>query len=526
MSAHPKHRLAALALAASVLVGLSTPAAAAPAALPDPPGSALDWIEGELADDGGNLRSSFDGGPPAGIQSFDDWGLTIDAILALAADGRGDESAASTAAGLVEANVASYVTGGEFGPDDRYAGALAKTLLMAQIQGDDGRDFNGFDLPAELLARLRADGPDAGRFSDKSFGDFSNGFSQALALLALDRTPGGAPASAVEFLLAQQCPGGSFRGDYTTPGGCTADTAATVDATGFALQALVAVEPTCATRQAVADAVDSLISGQNAGGSFGGESGSNANSTGLAAVALRSLGETGAADEAAGFIAGLQLQDGDDLGAIALNQAGLTAAADGVEVLERDGFRRATTQGVLAFGLPTYGEIGAEAVDPAALAPCGDSAPEDPGPVVPPAPSSATATLSATSVRAGDDLTVTGTGFIPGEAVSVTLYSTPVEIGSVTADAAGQMSFTFTVPSDIEPGDHRVELVGQRSGARASATFVVLGVESARTLPATGRTTGAQAGAGAALVMLGAALVALARRQVVAVAPQHLELPC
>ena len=103
-------------------------------------------------------------------------------------------------------------------------------------------------------------GGEAGRFrttrpANAFGGDFSNGFGQALAILALARTSSGVPASAVDFLLDQQCPGGGFRGDYTTPGGCTADASATVDATGFALQALVTVEPTCAVDGRCTDGV-------------------------------------------------------------------------------------------------------------------------------------------------------------------------------------------------------------------------------------------------------------------------------
>ena len=152
---------------------------------------------------------------------------------------------------------------------------------------------------------------------------------------------------------------------------------------------------------------------------------------------------------------------------MALNAAGLASAGDGIQILERDGFRRASTQGVLAFGLPTYGEIGADAVDPADFEPC-----------APPAePDKPTATLSASTVAPGGTLTVSGTGFTPGEPVVATLHSTPIELGTVTADADGVATLTFTVPADLEPGDHRVELVGQRSGVVVSVAFEVLGVD-------------------------------------------------
>ena len=500
----PLRSLAAVAILPILL--LVSPAAGASNAPAGDPATALTWIEGELAADGGSLTTAYDDGS-GGVATFPDWGLTIDAVLALAAGGRGTDAAAAVAVERLEANVSDYVTGGVFGPDDRYAGALAKTLLVAEVLGLDASDFGGVDLPAELQARLQTGGTDAGRFSDLSaYGDFSNGFGQALAVLSLARTADGAPTEAVDFLLAQQCPGGEFRGDYTTSGGCADDAEASVDATGFALQALTAVPPTCATRQAVTDAVAALEADQDANGAFGSVSGRNANSTGLAAVALRSLGASDAAAAAAGFVAGLQLAAGDDAGAVALNDAGLAAAADGIQVLERDGFRRATTQGVLAFGLPSYSEIGTDAVDPAAFQPC------DEAPVAPPSGS-----LSASTVAPGDTLTVTAAGYEALESVTATLHSAPIALGSTPADALGSLSFTFTVPADIEPGSHSVELTGVSSARVLSLAFEVVmpavPASAPPTLPRTGGATAVEAAAGVGLVSLGWTLLAAARRR-------------
>ena len=47
------------------------------------------------------------------------------------------------------------------------------------------------------------------------------------------------------------------------------------------------------------------------------------------------------------------------------------------------------------------------------------------------------ATASAASVIAGGSVTISGVGFAPGETVDVTLSSTPVALGSFTADDAG-----------------------------------------------------------------------------------------
>src|SRR5690606_13932313 len=81
---------------------------------------------------------------------------------------------------------------------------------------------------------------DAGRFSDLSaWGDYSNGFGQALAVLALSDTEQGIATAAIDFLVDQQCPSGGFRGDYSVTGGCTDDAHADTDYSAFALQALL-----------------------------------------------------------------------------------------------------------------------------------------------------------------------------------------------------------------------------------------------------------------------------------------------
>lgn len=518
---HTPHRrlgrrgaLVAAAALTVIFLGAMQPATASPVAPATSPGlaapaaAALDWLEGELANDGGYLTTSYEYG--GSVYSYDDWGLTIDAALALAAGGRGAGASASTALGQVADNITDYVTGASFGaPDDRYAAALGKATLAAAALGADPTAFGGRDLVAELRARMQTSGADAGRFSDLSdYGDYSNGIGQALAIMGLARTAGGVPAPAVEFLVDQQCPGGGFRGDYAVRGGCTDDADATVDATGFAIQALTAVELTCAVRDDIAKAAAWLVAGQGSDGGFGGGSDANTNSSGLAAQALRAIGSTTSADAAAGFITALQLTTGADSGAIARNQAGFDDAGDGVAILERDGFRRATGQAVLALDLPAYSEIGADPVDPAALAPC-----------VAPVPTStplASGTASASSVVLGGTTTVTGTGFTPGEQVTITLFSAPVLLATATADSSGRVIQTITIPSDLEVGDHRIELVGVTSGARVTIPIEVLAVLSAQSgrLPATGRGTSEEAAVAVGLLVVGCGLVLAARRRV------------
>jgi hypothetical protein len=74
---------------------------------------------------------------------------------------------------------------------------------------------------------------------------------------------------------------------------------------------------------------------------------------------------------------------------------------------------------------------------------------------------------------------VTVAGFQPGESVQVTLYSTPVDLGIHQADSNGVVSVTFTVPSGLELGNHRVELVGGTSGRVFSVPFRVVAPRSA-----------------------------------------------
>ena len=124
---------------------------------------------------------------------------------------------------------------------------------------------------------MATDGDEIGRFNDtdlQGFGNYANGLGQALAILALDRTAGGVPADAVDFLLDQQCPDGSFRlyyfgyvtsfdpfetvDDLT----CTDPADGDVDATALALSALLAVPSTPAVADAIDDAVVLLAGAQ------------------------------------------------------------------------------------------------------------------------------------------------------------------------------------------------------------------------------------------------------------------------
>ena len=80
------------------------------------------------------------------------------------------------------------------------------------------------------------------------------------------------------------------------------------------------------------------------------------------------------------------------------------------------------------------------------------------------------------TVHVGDEQTVTGMNFIPGEEVALTVYSDPLDGGTAIANADGTVTFTFTVPVDFALGEHTATLTGTISGA-ISGTFQVIAEE-------------------------------------------------
>ena len=336
----------------------SLPTAAQPAAA-DEPGStadALGWLDSEIDAAGGFLTAPASNEP--------DWGLTADVALARISTGDADsDRTRSIASSLLEA-LGSYSTWDDIGPEYpgvRLAGPLAKVLLVAASAGLDTSDVDGVDLANELAGLMQVTGEQAGRYSDRNeYGpDTSNGFGQAYAMLAASLL-GGAPPESIGFLLAQQCPSGGFRLVYDGNAGCETDDESDPDATALAIQVLLVLDRTDAVEAALGRATGQLISIQEADGSFAGAPPAdvpNANTTGLAAQALRAAGQQEAADRAGAWVAG-QLQLGisaqgtpaaGDIGGIAYDPARRSAALANGLGSSRDQWRRSTPQGLLAF---------------------------------------------------------------------------------------------------------------------------------------------------------------------------------
>lgn len=129
--------------------------------------------------------------------------------------------------------------------------------------------------------------------------------------------------------------------------------------------------------------------------------------------------------------------------------------------------------------------------------------------------------VSPASPIAGQPVTVSGSGFAPLAPVVVGVYSTPRMLGTVTADARGAFSVTFTMPADLTGAHHLVAAGMGPEGPRflvAAVAVRAIGVDvgadvgvGVAGLPVTGAEVGAQGLAGGMLLLGGILLLVLVR---------------
>ncbi|MDR0283542.1 MAG: hypothetical protein LBI33_01420 [Propionibacteriaceae bacterium] len=105
------------------------------------------------------------------------------------------------------------------------------------------------------------------------------------------------------------------------------------------------------------------------------------------------------------------------------------------------------------------------------------------------------ADIAKSSVVVGASQTSDGLGFLPGEQVVAWLHSTPANLGTLTADATGKVTVSFTAPSTT--GRHTVEFIGETSGT----VYVAFDVVAAPVIH-TGGTTLPQTNTTMALVLM------------------------
>ena len=340
-------RVGATLVASAVTVSLVMAGSTAQAA---PADRGTDWLADQL-DNGAIVNGG-----------FTDYGLSIDTAFALKAVG-GHRADVQDIRDAVELNIGDYIAGDSFGdPGSTYAGATAKSIVMAQATGADPRDFGGVDLVKRLNGVVHQSGPAKGRIVDVStFGDFANTLGQILAVRGLAEAGSGQAADVRQFLLQQQCHQGFFRLNFaklkSDHQGCRKSSPADPDATSYAVVELWKTSKGHpAFRAALKRAVAWLPDQQRKSGAFIGgitTATPNTNSTGLAGWALATSGHCSAAKKAASWVADLQVgpQSGGsplagERGAIAYDRKALKAGTqDGITDDTRGVWDRATSQG-------------------------------------------------------------------------------------------------------------------------------------------------------------------------------------
>lgn len=363
----PRRALATSATAALTLGALLlAPIAPAQAdATTDPAArAAAVWIAKDLQAHG-NVAPGFNGA---------DWGLTIDAIIALASAGVAKDIADEAVRQVAESGMGYIQYGG--------IGSRAKLALALQIGGLDPTAFQTPAGPVDLIAEIRGSIQPNGRFGAGSMA--ANHFGQSLAMLVLARTPQGVPAAASDYLLTLQCttPGHANEGGFSFAAGANTCKNVDGDATGMELSALLAAGYD-ADDLPVQKAVTWLQTRQFTDGSFAPQHATttgNGNSTGLAGQAARQVGTPAAvaiADRAAAFVTSTQVTCASPFvegaqdpgtgggfirswrGALAYSTASYNAAVTGgIKTFQVDQWRRNATQAILTLGNgPGFSEL-------------------------------------------------------------------------------------------------------------------------------------------------------------------------
>jgi hypothetical protein len=349
--------VASVALAGSGIALTTSPAQAAADPRPTSVGAA--WLADQLV--GGVIKDSyldFSTGDPV---FYDDLGLTMDTAMSLVAVGGHAGTVASIRSAMDSRITETYDSFGT-----TYTGSAAKAAVYDRLVGGDPTDVGGTDLVKVVEDNTAATAPIVGKIQNvnDSFGD-TNTFGQAFAARALAEAGSDQTAAVQAFLLEQQCDAGFFRlnptsdesaSDQTCQGAYGTDASAPDnDATSMAMLQLEALTTKSdAVKASIAAARGWLLDEQQPNGSFGGgpsTSASNANSTGLAGMALAGVGETAAAKAAAIWVRSLQADEvgkctsklSEETGAIAYDAGTVTdGRADGITPGTKDRWLRTT----------------------------------------------------------------------------------------------------------------------------------------------------------------------------------------
>jgi Prenyltransferase and squalene oxidase repeat len=307
------------AIAAAVLItvpGLAALLAARPATASAGPAAAAGSAGPDLARGSAYLvrpASLIDGHYDESFPGFADYGLTLDTAFALAATGDQDPALKGIVTFLdrngkdPSGSTVSDWTG--VGTKFADGGSIGKEALLAEIVGDNPRDFSGHDLITALNASVcarRSAGSGARCPAAGGYAYASSVFDQALGIMAQLRAGQASQAAApVAYLESLQNRNGSFPSLIPSTGDQD------VDSTAMAAMAL-ALAPGAAAAADVSSAVAWIAGRQEKSGGFPGAGGDSINSAGLAiqAMSLQAARYRAQIGAAQAFLAGEQNADG------------------------------------------------------------------------------------------------------------------------------------------------------------------------------------------------------------------------
>lgn len=130
----------------------------------------------------------------------------------------------------------------------------------------------------------------------------------------------------------------------------------------------------------------------------------------------------------------------------------------------------------------------------------------------------ATSSTATSNVAApGQKITKVLKGFKPGEKVTLVMHSTPVELGTFTADAKGVVTATFTLPAGTALGTHTLAYDGDM-GSHFEETLTL--TADGKALAYTGADIAMPLIGGTVMVAAGAAALVVTRRRRTAEAVQ------
>jgi hypothetical protein len=91
--------------------------------------------------------------------------------------------------------------------------------------------------------------------------------------------------------------------------------------------------------------------------------------------------------------------------------------------------------------------------------------------------------VTQTVVLPGGEITVGGGGFVPGHIVTLTLHSTPVDLGTAVADARGIVSAEVAIPESVTTGMHRITIFDKLTGRLLSVPITLAAAATSQGSP-------------------------------------------